>query len=204
MTKEIDEKRKKMLEEFKAFRESDISPAAEALAKAIQDEELMKKASSSIVRMIDGEPVNIDPLPELPIPEMRLYFVDNNYFESIDELLMYCRINRISTKGLNIIDYYRNLAGRSDVIRKSNSQTSMLYTAVDEDGYGLYNNKRSIYRGEFIWEYNHGSIRNLYMPFKEKGIVFENDVYGKIDERNHHILKYCRENNLFNMGKSNS
>ena len=204
MTKEIDEKRKKMLEAFKPFRESDISPAAEALAKAIQDEELMKKASSSIVRMIDGEPVNIDPLPELPIPEMRLYFVDNNYFESIDELLMYCRINRISTKGLNIIDYYRNLAGRSDVIRKSNSQTSMLYTAVDENGYGLYNNKRSIYRGEFIWEYNHGSIRNLYMPFKEKGIVFENDVYGKIDERNHHILKYCRENNLFNMGKSNS
>lgn len=198
MTKEIDEKRKKMLEEFKAFRENDISPAAEALAKAIQDEELMKKASSSIVRMIDGEPVNIDPLPELPIPEMRLYFVDNNYFESIDELLMYCRINRISTKGLNIIDYYRNLAGRSDVIRKSNSQTSMLYTAVDEYGYGC------IYRGEFIWEYNHGSIRNLYKPFKEKGIVFENDVYGKIDEGNHHILKYCRENNLFNMGKSNS
>lgn len=96
------------------------------MAKAIQDEELMKKASSSIVRMIDGEPVNIDPLPELPIPEMRLYFVDDNYFESIDELLMYCRINKKSTKGLNIIDYYRSLAGHSDVVRKSNSETSML------------------------------------------------------------------------------
>ena len=94
----IDEKRKKMLEDFKQFRESGISPGAEALAKAIQDEELMKKASSSIVRMIDGEPVNIDPLPELPIPEMSLYFVDDNYFESIDELLMYCRINKKSTK----------------------------------------------------------------------------------------------------------
>ena len=197
----IDEKRKKMLEDFKQFRESGISPGAEALAKAIQDEELMKKASSSIVRMIDGEPVNIDPLPELPIPEMSLYFVDDNYFESIDELLMYCRINKKSTKGLNIIDYYRSLAGHSDVVRKSNSETSMLYTAVDEDGYGLYNNKRSIYRGEFIWEYNYGSIIELYNPFKEKGIVFENDVYGKIDERNQHILKYCRENNLFNMGQ---
>ena len=82
----IDEKRKKMLEDFKQFRESGISPGAEALAKVIQDEELMKKASSSIVRMIDGEPVNIDPLPELPIPEipipeMSLYFVDDNYFD---------------------------------------------------------------------------------------------------------------------------
>ena len=200
----IDESRKKMLEDFKKFRENGISPGAKVLAKAIHDETFMKKVSSSIVRMIDGEPVDINPLPELPIPEMRLYFIDDNYFESIDELLMYCRINKKSTKGLNIIDYYKNLAGHSDVIRKSNSETSMLYTAVDEDGYGLYNNKRSIYRGEFIWEYNYGSIRELYKPFKEKGIVFSNDVYGKIDERNQHILKYCRENNLFNMEKSDS
>lgn len=199
----LDEKRVKMLEDFKQFRESDISPCAEALAKAIQDKEFMEKASSSIVRMIDGNPVNVNPLSEIPIPEMRLYFVDENYFESIDELLMYCRINKISTKGLNIIDYFRSLAGHSDVIRKSNSETSMLYTAVDENGYGLYNNKRSIYRGEFIWEYNYGSIRELYKPFKERGVNFDNDVYGKIDERNLHILKYCRENNLFNMGQKN-
>lgn len=201
MSKDITQKEKKMLEDFKQFRESGISSAAEALAKAIQNEEFMEKATSSIVRMIDGEPVNIDPLPEISIPEMRLYFVDENYFESIDELLMYCRINKISTEGLNVLDYYRSLAGSSDVIRKSNSKTSMLYTAVDEDGYGLYNNKRSIYRGEFIWEYNYGSIRELYEPFKEKGIVFDNDVYGKIDENYQHILKYCRDNNLFNMGK---
>jgi hypothetical protein len=198
---EIDEERKKMLEDFKQFRESDMSPAAEALSKAIQDDEFMEKASSSITRMIDGNPVNINPLSEIPNPEMRLYFIDENYFESIDELLMYCRMNKLSTKGLNIIDYFRSLAGCSDVIRKSNSEISILYTAVDEDGYGLYNDKRSIYRGEFIWEYNHGSIRELYKPFKERGIIFDNDVYGKIDERNQHILKYCRENNLFNMGK---
>lgn len=101
-----------------------------------------------------------------------------------------------------VLVHNKTLAGRSDVISKSNSEISMLYTAVDEDGYGLYNNKRSIYCGEFIWEYNYGSIRELYKPFKEKGIVFENDVYGKIDESNQHILKYFRENNLFNMGKS--
>lgn len=200
----IENTRKKMLEDFKQFREGDISQGAKVIAKAVQDKELMKKTSELIVKMIDGQSVNINPLPELPIPEMRLYFIEDNYFESIDELLMYCRINKKSTKGLNIIDYYRTLAGCSDVIRKSNSQSSMLYTAEDEDGYGLYNNKRSIYRGEFIWEYHHGSIRDLYKPFKEKGIVFENDVYGKIDERRQHVLKYCRENNLFNIQKSDS
>lgn len=190
-----------MLEDFKQFRESDISPVAKALSKAIQDEEFMKKASSSIVRMIDGKPVNINPLTEIPNPEMRLYHIDDNYFESIDELLHYCRINNKSTKGLNIIDYYRSLAGHSDVIRKSNNETSMLYTAVDEDGYGIYNNERSIYRGEFTWEYNYGSIQKMYKPFRDKGVVFENDIYAKQDERMQRILKCCREDNLFNMGK---
>lgn len=199
--KAIDEERLKMLEDFKQFRESGISPSAEVLSKAIQDDKFMEKSYSSIKKMIDGNPVNINPLSEIPVPEMRLYFVDENYFESIDELLIYCRMNKLSTKGLNVIDYFRSLAGCSDVIRKSNSETSMLYTAVDEDGYGLYNDERSIYRGEFIWEYNHGNIRRLYEPFKERGINFENDIYGKMEERNQYILKYCRENNLFNMGQ---
>ena len=201
MEKDIIEQRKKMLEEFRKFRENNIPPASEFISKAINDEEFTTKTSQSITIMIDGKPVNKNPLLEIPMPEMRLYFVDENYFVSIDELLMYCRINKISTSELNIMDYYRNLAGKSDVIRKSNSKTSMLYTVVDEEGYGLYNNERSIYRGEYIWEYKYGSIREMYEPFKEKGIVFDNDVYGKIDATHQHILKYCRENNLFNMGK---
>ena len=41
-----------------------------------------------------------------------------------------------------------------------------------------------------------------YFNIDLQRIVFENDVYGKIDESNQHILKYFRENNLFNMGKS--
>jgi hypothetical protein len=72
----------------------------------------------------------------MPTPKMRLFLFDDNYFESIEEL--------------NIIDYYRSLAGCSDVIRKSNSNTSMLYTLINKDGYGLYNKERSIYCEEFI------------------------------------------------------
>lgn len=190
-------------ENYEPKNEQDITSAAEALSNAFQDKDFVKENSKLLAKLCDGEAVNKNPLPIIPSPEMRLFFVDSNYFESIDELLEYCRINNKSTEKLNILDYYRQLAGRSDVIRKSNSDsdTLMLYTAVDEDGYGIYNNKRSIYRGKYTWEYNHGNIKKLYQPFRDKGIVFENDIYKKIEEKNEYILKYCRDNNLFNMGK---
>lgn len=188
------------------FRESGtcLDLETKAIKKALQDKDLMEKTTSLMKKMYYGEPVNINPLPELPAPEMRLYSIGNDYFESIDELLEYCRKNHKTSEGLNVIDYYRNLAGRFDVIRKSSNKTSILFTAVDRDGYGLYNNEISIYRGEFVWEYNYGSIRELYKPFKERGVNFENDVYGKIDEDDRQILKYCIENNLFNMGHQHS
>ena len=181
------------LQDFKEFREGGITPGAKLLAEAIQDNEFMEKVHSQIIKIVDGEPVNKNPLSEIPEPDMRLYSISNNYFESINELKKYCRKNHKTSKGLTVLDYYKNLAGSSDVIRKQNNKTSIMYTAVDEDGYGIYNNTRSVYRGEFIWEYNYGSIRDLYKPFKERGIDFVNDVYGKIDERVEKRLKYFRE-----------
>ncbi len=52
-----------------------------------------------------------------------------------------------------------------------------------------------------IWEYNYGHIGEIYSAFRDRGIVFENDMYAKIDKRNQYILKMCKEQNLFNMGK---
>ena len=191
------------LQDFKEFREGDITPGAKLLAEAIQDNEFMEKVHSKIIEIIDGEPVNKNPLSEIPEADMRLYSIGNDYFESIDELLKYCRKNHKTSEGLTILDYYKNLAGRSDVIRVQNNKTSIMYSAVDEDGYGLYNNKRSIYKGKFIWEYNYGSIRSLYKPFKERGIDFVIDVYGKIDERVEKRLKYFKEHNLADMWQNN-
>lgn len=166
-------------------------------------DELTKKIYESMINVKDGEPVNKNPLSEIPEADMRLYSIGNDYFESIDELLKYCRKNHKTSEGLTILDYYKNLAGRSDVIRVQNNKTSIMYSAVDEDGYGLYNNKRSIYKGKFIWEYNYGSIRNLYKPFKERGIDFVIDVYGRIDEREQNILRYIKEHNLADMWQNN-
>ena len=191
------------LQDFKVFREGNITPGDKILAQAVQDSEFMKNIHSQIIEIGDGKPVNKNPLSEIPEPDMRLYSIGNDYFESIDELLKYCRKKHKTSEGLTVLDYYKNLAGRSDVIRKQNNKTSIMYTAVDEDGYGIYNNTRSAYRGEFIWEYNYGSIRDLYKPFKERGIDFVIDVYGKIDESEQNVLRYFKENNLFNMGQNN-
>ncbi len=167
----------------------------------VSEEEKMKYSASNLKKLIDGELVNVNPLMEMPEPEMRLYFIDDNYFQTIDELLQYCRVNRLSTNGLGILEYYRNLAGRKDVIKKQSNTIFMLYTAVDEDGYGIYNYERSVYRGKFTWEYSHGSIREMYKSFRDRGIVFEDDIYAKQDERNKQLVKMCRENNLFGMGR---
>lgn len=132
-------------------------------------------------------------------PEMRLYGVDENYFETIDELLKYCRQNQFSTQRLVVLDYYRNFYDHKDVIRKTNSEISMFYAISNERGYVWYGDELNMF--DENWEFTHGQISSLYKPFREHGIVFEDDIYAKESEKNQHILKYCRENNLFNMGK---
>ena len=62
-----------------------------------------------------------------------------------------------------------------------------------EYGYVIYNNKRSIYRGEFVWEYNYGGLNSAYKAFRDRGIVFEDDVYLKSDERNKQLSKSTRK-----------
>ena len=136
-------------------------------------------------RMFNGEPKNVNPLKEIPDPKMRLYGFDgafkNAYFDSKEELVEWLKTNKPKYGSACVLEYLGTVAGRSDVIRITcKGNKPMLYAACDEDGYGIYNEDRSYYRGEFVWEYNYG-------------IVFENDIYKKIDERNERILALIHE-----------
>ena len=165
-------------------------------------EKSLEKGAIALTKFIDGEPKNINPLIEIPMPEMKLYGIYGNYFDTPEELENHCIINCIPLDDYHILEYIRHVAGRSDVIKKTNKNGKILfYSSVDEDGYAMYNNERSIYRGEFIWEYCYGQIRDFYTPFRKKGIVLENDIYAKADDTMKRILKYCEKENLFNMGK---
>ncbi len=188
--------------EDKNITEQDVSLVERTLANTLNNEEFIKDSAESIEKCTDKELVNKNPLTEMPNPEMRLFDINGDYFETKEELEGYCQCKGLSMDNPCVLDYLRSFAGRSDVIRKTyKNGRNIFFAAIDEDGYGIYNYERSIYKREFIWEFSYGDIREIYTPFRDRGIVFEDDIYGKIDEKNKQLLKMCREKNLFNMGK---
>ena len=147
------------------------------------------------VRSIDGEPVNVNPLTVIPESEMKLYTVHGtlggDYFESEDKFNNYINNNDYNAFDVGTVEYIRECAGKKDVLKFTSTSNGIvrLFCACDEYGYGIYNNKRSIYRGEFVWEYNYGSLNSAYKAFRDRGIVFEDDIYLEIDKRNKQLYK---------------
>ena len=179
---------------------------SDELIETLETKEEDNSIGDILKRFCDGEPKNVNPLTEIPEPQMRLYgfsgAFNSAYFDTEKELIEWVKNHDTDFGDVCVIDYLGKVAGRSDVIRKTyKSGKSNLYVACDEDGYGIYNFERSTYRGEFVWEYNHGSLREIYSAFRDRGISFENDIYDEIDKRHQKVLELCRENNLFNMGK---
>lgn len=184
------------------YKKDDNYRTEQDITKVLHDKQLIKCYAKSLKRIIDGNPVNKDPLTDMPEFKMRLYGFQDTFFDTEDELIEYVKNHNSTVDNVCVIDFLGDVAGQSDVIRiTSKSGKQILYTVVDEDGYGIYNQERSIYKGEYVWEYNYGSISKMYSAFRDRGIIFEDDVYSKIDKRNQKVLKMCRENNLFNCGK---
>lgn len=100
------------------------------------------------------------------------------YFDTELELEAYAKTHDTSFGGKCVIEYLGNVAGRSDVIRITFKNCKpMLLTACDGEGYGIYNEERSIDCGEFVWEFTNGDIKDMYSAFRDRGIVFEDDIY---------------------------
>ena len=119
-----------------------------------------------------------------------------------EELIEWAKEHNRDSDSIRVMDYLGTVAGRSDVIRvKYPDGKDLLFTHCDEDGYGIYNYNRSIYRGEFIWEYSYGSISDMYKEFRDRGIVFENDIYAKIEESKKELFKKIKEINKKHFNK---
>lgn len=173
--------------------------------------------SKEVQRLVDGEPAYVNPLNELSEPIMRLYgllFKSGSiiYFDTKDELIDYIKTNGIYSSLVCLIDYLGEVAGRCDVIKRTTIDgTSILYTNINKNSYGVYNPNRSFYKGEYVWEYNRGNIEEMYNEFKKRGIIIkENDssnikvvkklseTYQEIDRRAYeigvHLFKKINEN----------
>lgn len=180
------------------FTEDSMEVLSQGVVNTLQDEELMDIRSQTMRSIMNSEYVNKDPLTNVPNPEMRLYGISGTYFNTKEELENYCISEGFPMNHAYALEYIRNFAGRSDVIRKTNPNGECkYYVAVDENGYGVYNHDMSVYKGKFTWEFECGSIEEMYSAFRDRGVEFEKDVYGKIFEKKEQFLEMCRKNSLF-------
>lgn len=137
--------------------------------------------------------------------QMKLYgyrgVFNSEFFDTDEELSEWMKTEKLGFGIKCIIDYVGNVAGRNDVLKITEiGGLTYLVTACDEDGYGIYNEERSNRCNTFIWEYYHGNLSSMYKAFRDRGIVFENDIYKEIEDRNKRILKMAKEKNLFGLG----
>lgn len=187
---------KKTMPKTKSVYEYIGSNDSETVAKLLSDFEYDPSKTEEVLRGYKNLPKSGGNLEEannqskeVPTYEMRLYSIDGEYFESIDELLNYCQINNRSTNNLVILDYYREFAGCSDVVKRQDCDAVKIFTVVNEDNFDICNIEKSMYCGKFVWDGRSGNIRKYYEPFRDRGIVFENDIYSKYDEEKQRILR---------------
>ena len=176
----------------------DTTMFSDELINIVENKKEENKMGKLLKKFVDGKPKNVNPLTEIPKSQMRLYGFSgafkSAFFDTEAKLIEYVKTHDTQFGSVCVMDYLGNVADCSDVISLTyKSGKQVLYTSVNDDGYGIYNNQRSIYRGEFVWEYNYGSISEMYSAFRDRGIVFEDDTYAKIEERNCRLFKMFEE-----------
>ena len=124
---------------------------------------------------------------------MSMYSIDGQFFDTESEIGTYCfSIDKSIDEAIKL-DYMREFEGKTDVIRATKSDgTVNLYAALDEDGY--YSYTACVKNGIpcYSWKYEFGSLKDVYAVFRNKGIVFENDVYAKVARKYQRIAAMAR------------
>lgn len=155
---------------------------------------------------VDNEPVfKVSKSDKIEIfdysnPIVRLYgctnMSNNLFFDTEEELMEYAKNNNIKLENIYVLDYIGEVAGRSDVIRKSTINDSTLYTPIDIDGYATYNLEKSYAKHSYIWEYNYGDLKEEIAAFRKRGIIFENNPYKEYDKQQEKLIQKIRERKL--------
>lgn len=165
-------------------------------------EELKQRTNASLIQnMLDGTPKNENPLRKTPSSQLRLYVLigigQNLYFENKEELQAIIRNNQSESYQWMIVDYIGNIAGKKDVIQITDQENKKeLRIAINRSSYATYNPERSKYHGDYIWEYHEGSLEELYKALRESGVIFEEDVFQMIEDREREVLTMCEINEI--------
>ena len=114
-------------------------------------------------------------------PDMTLYCYGGYFSTNNDDVEHYCNEYNINLSNIYILEYYSFLLDSNDVIKRIESNGEYnYYKAIDKENYAIYNDKDN---NEIKCNSIKGNINNLYIPFKNKGITFIDDVYEKKESK---------------------
>ena len=110
------------------------------------------------------------------------------FYDTEEELLQYIDNNDTTFGQICKIEYLGNILGKNSVIRRTLKNGNVkLFIIYDEDVYGMYDYRYSLYRKDFMWDFEFGNLKEIYNAFIDRDIVDEEDLYQKIENRNNFI-----------------
>lgn len=128
-----------------------------------EEQEWMKDVEESSKILMKSFAENMNPVKDIPKVQMRLYSIASKYFDTFDELELFCKENNLSLQDSSTVDYLSEFAGVSDVIYVSPKMGKAdYYRIVNEDTYEVFDFWMSSLSKKFIWERKDGNIRYLY------------------------------------------
>lgn len=147
----------------------------------------MKKFEKETDKTTDNITQKNNPLKIIPETKMKIYAFfgtsNSHFFNTEEELEEYKRNEDTSFCIFSTIEYIEEMAGRKDVFKITTEDGKILYyTIIDGMGYAIYNERKSIEEGRFVWEYEYGDLKEIYKEFKKRGINFENDIYEQEEQ----------------------
>lgn len=112
----------------------------------------------------------------------------NKYFESERECKDYYEKSHDPFASTCIIEYIGNFAGKDDVIKYSSFSKECYFVVCDEVSYYVYKADENNHDNS-CWQQVNGSVEWMYKAFRDKGIIFKNDVYAQAREEEQKLIK---------------
>ena len=120
-----------------------------------------------------------------PKSKMTIYgflgIFNNQFFDKNEELIEYSKVADTFFGAFSRIDYLGTMDGHTDVIKIDFIGGSCkYYTVINHDGYAVLNKSKSTKENKPVWEFEYGNLSDIYLAFKKRGIVLENDIYKEV------------------------
>lgn len=122
----------------------------------------------------------------------------NNYFESEKECNDYYEKSSDPFAYVGVIEYFSQFEGKDDVIkltyREDNEYKECIISACDGVSYYAYqSNAYENSNDTSHWQNVVGTAEWMYVAFRNKGIIFKNDIYAKAREEQKKFVKILEQ-----------